>query len=340
MKGFIYTYRLHLLLFWALLFAAWYFLRADDFASSRTAFTVTLIKVADLALMVCICNYILIPRFFYRKRYFLFVLLFVLMIIASSLIKMQLLGRVMNNAFLLDWSAGWRQKIYDNIIPHFFLVTAGAAIKLMIDSIALQKRMSVIAKEKAEAELNFLKQQINPHFLFNALNNVYFQIDKKNTEARESLHTFSEMLRYQLYEAKDGQIAIEKEIQYLKDYIRMQRIRKDERYHIHFSTGENVRGFRIEPFLLLPFVENCFKHVSHFIEKENNIDISLSMEGAHFVFHAENSFETTAASGQKGIGLENVQRRLALLYPGRYSLQAAATGNNFVVQLKLHTDGK
>lgn len=332
-------YKLHFGICWLFLFGLWYFLRAGDYASTRTALIITAIKVADLALMVCICNYVLIPRLLYKKRYVAFAFSFITMIILSSLIKMNIIGRVLNNAFLLDWSTGWKLKIYDNIIPHFFLVIAGAAIKLMIDHTAMQKRVAAMAKEKAEAELEFLKQQINPHFLFNSLNTVYFQIDKNNTIARDTLHQFSEMLRYQLYETKGAAIPIEKEIKYLEDYVTLQKLRKDDQYKVVLTIAGSVKGFLIEPFLLIPFVENCFKHVSHHNSKENFIHIHMEWKAGILFFTAENSFEKPANSNRKGgIGLSNVKRRLELLYPGRHQLHIITSDEKYSLQLQLKTD--
>lgn len=298
---------------------------------------VTFIKVVDLALMVCICNYILIPKLLYKKRYWLFTISFIVMVVSSSLLKMQLLGRVMNSAFLLDWNTGWKVKIYDNVLPHFFLVLAGAAFKLMIDAVRMQNRMASIAKEKAEAELAYLKQQINPHFLFNALNTVYFQIDKTNTAARSSLHQLSEMLRYQLYEARENRIPVEKEIQYLQDYIRLQSQRQEAAYKIEFTVAPDVKGFFIEPFLLLPFVENCFKHLSHFNDAENFISININMQGEMLVFSSVNSFEKNEmVESRNGIGISNTSRRLELLYPAAHELTVRKDADRFYVTLKLN----
>jgi sensor histidine kinase YesM len=198
-----------------LVFGVWYFLRYEDYAVPGRAFTITLIKVIDLALMIYVTNYVLLPKLFYKKKYALFILCFVLLVLTSSILKMNILGRIMDAPQLYSLSGDLKRRIYDNVLPHFFLVIAGAAVKLMIDYSRLQQRMAETAKEKAEAELNFLKSQINPHFLFNSLNSVYFLIDKNNTEARESLHKFSDMLRYQLYEMKGNKIPVEREINYL-----------------------------------------------------------------------------------------------------------------------------
>ncbi len=335
-RDFFIKYKLHHIFFWMLVFGVWFFLRVDDYSLESTAFNVTLIKVAELAAMIYITNYILIPQLLYKKQYVWFAIIFVVMIFCSSIIKMNILGRLLNSYQLINWSDNLKKSLYDNIIPHFFLVIAGAAIKLMFDYGRLQQRMAETAREKAEAELNFLKSQINPHFVFNSLNSVYFLINKENTEARDALHKFSEMLRYQLYEINDDKIPIEKEINYLKDYVDLQQLRKDEKYTVQFNCTSDIKGFSIEPLLLIPFVENAFKHISHFSDKINFIKVDMLMVNRTFVFSVINSKEMQQTTEQHGgIGLNNVKRRLELLYPGRHELKINDTGSNFAVQLNL-----
>lgn len=335
--AFLIKYKLHHFIFWMLVLGLWYFLRYEDYAMQATAFKVTLVKVADLALMVYITNYLLIPRLLYKKRYIEFALCLIIMIVASSIIKMNILGRLTNNPFLLDLSGNLKARIYDNVIPHFFLVLSGAAFKLMMDYTKMQQRMVGMAKEKAEAELNFLKSQINPHFLFNSLNAVYFLIEKNNTEARGALHKFSAMLRYQLYEMNGDKIAIEKEIEYLKDYVDLQKLRKDENYAVEFNCSPDVKDFSIEPLLLVPFVENAFKHISHHRVQLNFIKMNLSMSKGEFHFVVENSKEAIEKATDKhaGIGLNNVKRRLELLYPGRHDLKISNEIDIFKVDLRI-----
>lgn len=329
-------YKLHHVLFWLLVFGIWYFLRVDDYSSPRKAFAVTFIKVFDLALMIYITNYVLIPKLLYRKRYVWFGLAFVTMIIVSSAIKMNILGHLTNNPALYNWTADIKRRLYDNIIPHFILVFAGASVKLMFDYTILQQRMAETAKEKAETELNFLKSQINPHFVFNSLNSIYFLINKENVAARGALHKFSEMLRYQLYEMNDSKIPIEKEIHYLKDYVDLQQLRKDEKYAVQFTAAPDVKGFSIEPLLLVPFVENAFKHISHHNDKANYVKVDMFRANGTFIFSVTNSKDqqpTTETHG--GIGMNNVKRRLELLYPGKHELKIDETENSFNVQLNL-----
>jgi two-component system LytT family sensor kinase len=316
----------------------WFYLRYQDYHSPSTGLLVTAIKILDLAMLIYIANYILVPKFLYRKKYFLFSFIFISMIAVSSIIKMQILGRVTQTPQLINWTAHFKTRLYDNIIPHFFLVIAGVAIKLISDYFRMQKRLAEIAKEKAETELNFLKSQINPHFLFNSLNSVYFLIDKNNTEARQALHKFSDMLRYQLYEVKGEQISIEKEIGYLNDYISLQKLRTENCF-VQFNVQHGMKSFRIEPLLLIPLVENSFKHLSHFVGgKKNEIQINLSKQNGELSFQILNTTEGKQShefSNDGGIGLNNVKRRLELLYPQKHKLAILEKEGWFDVQLKI-----
>src|SRR4029079_9018336 len=237
-RNFFFRYKLQHVCFWLLLFGLWYYFRFQDYSSKALAAKITLLKVVDLAFMVYVTNYILIPQLLYKKKYLLFGVTFIVFVFASSVGKMWIEGQLMHNSQLFAiFNQHFKVRFYDNVIPHFLLVITGASFKLLIDYARTQRRLGEMAKEKAEAELNFLKSQINPHFLFNSLNSVYFLIDRNNEEARQALHKFSEMLRYQLYECSDNKIAIEKEISFLKDYVDLQKLRKDENYSVEFSSS-------------------------------------------------------------------------------------------------------
>ncbi len=340
LQQFIYRYKIHHLLFWMLLFGGWYYFRYQDFSSTNKALLVTLVKVIDLAIMVYITNYLLIPKLLYKKSYKLFGFLFFIMVVTSSLFKIYVIATILNpNSEVSVFDKYLKVRVYDNVIPHFLLVSTGAAFKLLIDYAKAQRRLGDMAKEKAEAELSFLKSQINPHFLFNSLNAVYFLIDKSNAEARNALHKFSEMLRYQLYEVKDEKIPIEKEISFIQDYIDIQRLRRDEKCSVKINVDADVKNFFIEPLLLVPFVENSFKHLSHFSgEKSNEIKIDLARENGEMKFFIKNTTEEKPLSEQKqhgGIGLSNVKRRLELLYPKKHELVINEHGGWFDVRLKM-----
>lgn len=328
-------YKVHHLLAWAILFSGWYYFRAKDFPSQQLAIQVTGIKVTVLALLVYTTNYLLIPTLLYQKRYWQFFSIYLTMIIGTGLLKLKMIMALVYPG--LEPFANFKMRFYDNIIPVVLLVTTGAAFRLIKDYLQSQRRLTEIAQEKAATELKFLKSQINPHFLFNSLNAIYFLIDKQNTEARQTLLQFSDLLRYQLYDCNADTIAIEKELAYLQDYIRLQKLRKDNNYDVDVSIRNDINGFNIVPLLLIPFVENAFKHISHHNNKQNFVHVEMSRQNGSFSFRVENSKENqlngTLLPG--GIGLTNVKRRLELLYPEKHHLHIYNDESTFRIELEL-----
>lgn len=324
------------LLFWLLAALLWYYLRYQDYENLQQAAVVTLIKVTDLALIIYFANLVLVPRFLYKKKYFPFALFFIAAIALSSFLKLLVLSWALRDVHLLD-AINIKEKVYNNFVTQFFLVLASIGLKSVVDYLNLQKKLVEVAKQKVEAELNFLKSQINPHFLFNSLNAVYFLIDKNNAPARAALHKFSEMLRYQLYECNGEKIPIEKEIAYLKDYVALQQLRVSNNTAIQFDCGLDVHDFSIEPLLLIPFVENSFKHLSHFDkDKQNEVRIAISRTNGSLQFSVYNTTEhADLTTKQGGIGLTNVRQRLNLLYPGKHNFTITKKNDWFGVDLTL-----
>lgn len=332
-------YKLHHLLFWMVVFGLWYYLRYQDFSTNALALKVTAVKVIDLALLVYITNTFLIPKFLYRRQYVIFAVIYFAMIAASSLWKINIIGHMLMHQNFNLWD-NFKTRVYDNFIPHVLLVSTGAAFKILTDYAKAQRRIGEMAKEKVQAELDFLKQQINPHFLFNSLNSVYFLIDKKNDEARNALHRFSEMLRYQLYECNGEKIPVEKEMDYLNDYVKLQGLRKGDNYQITFKQSENVKNFLIEPLLFIPFVENSFKHLSHLDTKKNEVHIDIYREKRYMHFKISNTTNrnNTNTGDKGGIGLINVKRRLELLYPQKHHLEIIENEGWYKVDLKIEIE--
>jgi LytS/YehU family sensor histidine kinase len=143
------------------------------------------------------------------------------------------------------------------------------------------------------------------------------------------------MLRYQLYEANGEKIPIEKEIDYLQDYVHLQQLRKDENYKVQFNCSPDVKNFSIEPLLLIPFVENAFKHISHKTDGSNFVKLDMSRNNGYFEFEVENSREKGVYTTHGGIGMNNVKRRLELLYPGTHQLRIDDKASTFKINLKL-----
>ena len=195
-----------------------------------------------------------------------------------------------------------------------------------------------LEKKTLESELEMLKSQINPHFIFNTLNTIYFLMEQKEDEkAKEALLKFSDTLSHQLYDYNKDVIELDKEVEYLENYIELQRLRHDEELlDLECALPEKKTGQLITPMLLIPFVENAFKHSSN--SKGYKVAIHLKVEGKTLEFTTENTMNPYKRSqnGSGGIGLQNVKRRLDLTYPDRYKLDIVEDGKVYKTRLKIN----
>jgi len=331
-------WKVHHVLLWLIIFLGWFFFRYQDFPTISVALKEVSVKVATLASLVYISNYWLVPYFLYKKRYAGFAALYLSIIFIFGTLKVYINTLMLEPFFKESLFTDFKARFYDNIIPLFLLVTTGVAAKIVVDYIRTQRRLTEISKEKAEAELKFLKSQINPHFLFNSINSIYFLIDKNNPVARQTLLQFSQLLRYQLYDCNGDSIPIEKEMNYLRDYVELQQLRRDQKYKVNLQLDESLKNFNVVPLLFIPFVENAFKHISHYSNRPNTIDIMANRENGTFRLQVDNTKEDNqAVSIQEagGIGLANVKRRLELLYPGKHRLVISDSGDTYSVHLQL-----
>ena len=236
----------------------------------------------------------------------------------------------------VDGGSFWSHSFYNFSIALFYMAFS-LAIQLSKEWFFQREKLRLMEIEKLNTELEYLKLQINPHFLFNSLNTIYFQIDKANGLARETLLKFSDLLRYPLYECNGREVELKKELAYIKNYFDLQRLRKDEHYQVSLKCEITEANQMVAPLLLVPFVENAFKHISHFQDRANKIEVEISREHNLLKFHV---FNTTEQSGQPsersgGIGLKNVRRRLELIYGESYLLDIRQTGKEFEVNLIL-----
>jgi LytS/YehU family sensor histidine kinase len=205
-----------------------------------------------------------------------------------------------------------------NISLWVLLITVG---KMMIERLQAQTQLETLRKERVKNELDYLKAQINPHALFNSLNTIYGHIEKNNQVARNTLLQFSELLRYQLYDCGEEKVSLEKEIGYLKNFIAFHKLRKDETLRVILQIGNIEPALQIAPLLLVVLLENAFKFVSNFPDKENKICIHLSTQGKKLHSEISNTKEfqeSDPGNKSKGIGVANLKRRLELLYKGKY----------------------
>lgn len=205
-----------------------------------------------------------------------------------------------------------------------------------------ERQKQELIQQKLRAELAFLKAQINPHFLFNGINSIYHLIVKDPHQAQQTLYQFSSLLRYQLYECNEPTIPLQQELEYLENYIALENVRKGRDAAIQWSIDqlESSTGMKIAPLLITPFIENAFKYLSNYLEKERNIvDIKIQIQKNSLNLEVENTYEEDVFFQKDtkagGIGLENVKRRLKLIYPDKHNLVMLAQNGKFIVHLKL-----
>lgn len=293
-----------------------------------------IVRNALLAGVIYFNLLVVIPRLFKEKQLrwiFASVASLVFYAFTKNLHDVYLYGHLLGDTERLDF---FHSTFYNFSIVLFYLTFAGA-LYLSRQWYMQRELLQQIRLEKLNTELDYLKAQINPHFLFNSLNTIFFQIDKKNLEARETLGKFSDMLRYQLYECNGNEIAIEKELAYLKNFVALQQLRRNGHDLIEFRVSDAMANFSVPPMLLIPFIENAFKHVSNFIDKKNEVKIDLQHHDNTMSLRVMNTINSNTAPVAGGIGLKNVRRRLELLFPHRHKLDVKKTADRFEVTLTL-----
>ncbi|MEP0213431.1 MAG: histidine kinase, partial [Cellulophaga sp.] len=197
-------------------------------------------------------------------------------------------------------------------------------------------------QQEKEAELKLLKAQLNPHFLFNTLNNLYGLSVIKSNKLPDLMLKLSDLLRYSLYETKEKLVPLEKEIEYLDNYISLEKIRLEETTIINFEKLGNTSSIKIAPMLFIVFVENAFKHLGVLNAKKSKVSISLKIESNKLFFKCENTKDFTSLNHnslekeKNGIGLVNAKKRLALMYPEKHNLTINNKEETFSVVLMLH----
>lgn len=219
------------------------------------------------------------------------------------------------------------------------ITTAGiaAAIKLMKYWYMKEQKNLQLQKENIEAQLQLLKGQVHPHFLFNTLNNIYAHTQGLAPVANRMIIRLSNLLRYMIYEGNRAQVPLSSELKLLRDYIGLEKMRYGTEFELHLDLPEETNHLQVAPLLLLPLVENCFKHgTSNMLEKPW-INLEIRLDGNHFLMKLMNGKADQDAQPRHpgGIGITNVKKRLNLLYPGKHELTWQDEGEVFIVTLEM-----
>jgi len=277
---------------------------------------------------------IFIPKVLGRKK---IVLYFV--IIIASIILISLAGGYMQ--ILLNQDYGIKPGIYDRafntgIICSILTLVISSSIKVTNEWLRNQQLMKSAENEKLNAELNFLKSQVNPHFIFNALNNIYSLENKKSPDTGPAILKLSELMRYMLYETGAEFVSLEKEIDYLKNYIELQKLGLSKEIRVNFKIEGDFNNKKIRPMVLIPLVENVFKHgVSYLGNSELFILIKISGNQLEITTKNPVNGNGPRADKKAGIGLTNLLKRLDLLYNGNHKIDISTENGTFITHLRI-----
>jgi hypothetical protein len=298
-------------------------------------FLCSVIRIGLLVGLAWVNLHLLIPMYLLRKRYGTYFSTTLLLVIAYLLV--QSVCDVIMYGFVLG--PGFNRRIGDSLAYNFthtsLYLALTVALKFSIDWYEQNKTLQDVKVQKLQAEVDYLRSQVNPHFLFNALNNLYALTLRKSYQAPDIVLKLSEMMEYMLYESDEAYVPLEKEIRYLRNYLELERIRQGNPADIRLTvTGEPDKCL-IPPFLILPLVENAFKHGISRAVHNAYLHIEIRLGSAIEVEVVNNKLDFRAADRSGGIGLANVRRRLELLYPDRHELRIANEADIFRVTLKL-----
>lgn len=301
------------------------------------------ISDVPVAILLAYLNlYVLMPVFFYKQKYTLYVAAFALLLLLGGLME-----RFAGWYIWMPWDRVHYPEVYKtenkhfwipvkiarNAIEDFTVIIITMVIKLMRNSYQHEKKLREIEQEKFTAEMGLLKAQINPHFFFNTLNSLYALTLKGSEQASGVVLRLSDLMHYMLYDASANKVLLKDEIRHLENYIVIEQMRFADRLELSFQYSGDIAGKMIAPLLLLPFIENAFKHGIG--DNSGWITIDIKVTGNKLFLKVENSCRAPHKANSSGLGLRNVKRRLELSYPDAYELQMVNNGDFFEIDLKL-----
>ncbi len=310
----------------------------EQYASATDNLISNIIIASIIAPVVYTNNLVLMPLFLEKKRYrrYIFWLGGLLFIGTFSLVIIKIFAI---SSITHSPSVGPDGFFQMGIVLTLFV--AGFAVsKLGFDWIAQKETQGKLTQQQLSSELKFLRNQVNPHFLFNVLNTLYGLARKENApKTAEMSLKLSQMMRYLLHDAQRDLIKLETEVGYIRHYVELEKLRKPDDIDIQLTIKGEVNGLKIAPMLLIPFVENAFKHGTDSQSEDAWLHIDLVISAHTLYFRCDNSYiepQGTALPEDSGIGLTNVKRRLALRYPHQHKLKIDQQADRFVVELELN----
>jgi two-component system, LytTR family, sensor histidine kinase AlgZ len=329
------------LLFWCI-YLSFIFYQISFYQRERgydwdRALTFTAVQLAFTLTITYFNYFILLPRFLKSKRLWRYLIEFIIPFTILITIRIYL------QRYMI---AGSGREAYFNSTMYVVQVTAVTLfivffvgmLRFAVDWFELEAKKKAIENERLIAELNFLKAQINPHFLFNTLNNLYYLAYSKSDNTTEVIAKLSQMMRYMIYDSNYAQVLLSREIEYMQNYISLERIRLNNQIPITFDVEGDPDRVLISPLIFITFLENAFKHGVSNSYDGAWVKVSIKLNGKECVYTVENSKlpgTKPEAHEKSGIGLQNVKRRLELSYPDNYTLHVNDTTDRYKVQLNI-----
>ncbi len=314
------------LIYWAAAFAA-FFLIVLGVEPTALAFQVTCIVVAPSPLPIYL-HAAAMRWLFERRRYWLYTLA-LLLIVAASEPFFQWFYVVILRDDTVQTSGG---------VVALFLITSTAGIKFYSQGLTQKYRLQEAESKQLQAELTLLRSQVHPHFLFNTLNNLYALTLERSDRASEGILMLSELMRYVLDGSGRKTVPLEEELKFTRDYVALEELRLSGQPDIRVHAEAGTDAVEIAPLLLIPFVENAFKHGAATPSGERFVHIDTRVENGRLRFTMQNSKSSTPhrdSARASGTGLANVKRRLELLYPGAHRLETRDQGERYCVELEI-----
>jgi Histidine kinase len=329
--------------FWLFYLSLPFYAYLQEYPSTYAYVILILVNLAYLPFYYFLA-YFIIPKYFNKKKWWLFILFsigtYALFSLACKGIELAFFDRLTSEKEITDFKEAIDKPILDiwELLRMIFVTIIPLSIMMMRRMMRIYVERTELIKMNTELELNLLKSQINPHFLFNTLNNIYSLSLQKSDRSPEMILKLSDLMRYMLYECNVPFIDLQREIQFLQDYIDLEKIRHGEKVEILFSVQGAPDGLKIPPLLLIPFVENAFKHGVNAQFGNAWVHISLLLENNHIVFEIKNNKPQTAAQrnlNSSGIGIENAKKRLQLIYPNKHVLEINDLSASFHIKLSI-----
>jgi len=272
--------------------------------------------------------YILFPNYFFKRNYLVYLLLLVLTIGLGALIVWLIIPSANENFNL---------PVFQHFINLFFIVVITSSFKFFREYLRKQELLIKVENEQLKTELALFKSQVNPHFLFNTLNNLYGLITQnQNPQAADVTLKLADLMRYLLESSKTDVVSLKKEIQFLEDYLSLEKIRLSKKTDIKLTISGTSNELFLAPMLFISIVENAFKHGLNTISTDSFAHFFLSVQGKDLFFEAVNSVgKSIEISERVGTGLENLKKRLHLIYPNKHELNIEQTTHQFKVILHI-----